>query len=378
MRIYIKSLILLGVMFLAACSWFEDEDIKPAPLVRYTPVVNFQTVWSNRNYDGAVSQYLKLTPAFANGKAFTVCYKGFVKAIAVNNGHTLWNINLHTPLTSGVAADESLIYLGTGKGQILALRQIDGAEVWRADLPSEVLAAPAVAAGKVFIKSEDGQITAFDAKSGRYLWKFQQAEPSLVLRGSSVPKIVGNTLFSGFADGQLVALNINTGALLWQYTIAEPTGVSAIDRMTDIDSDPVIVDGTIYITSYRGHVAALTLSGKELWQRAVSSYAGLAVDSKNVYVATAQGWVWALNRETGNIVWRQEALLDRNLTAPLVYRNTIIVGDKEGYLHCMAINDGHFIGRTKVDNSGLIVSPLATSDGIFVMTRAGRLVKFQY
>lgn len=374
-----NSIVLLIVaLLLAGCSFFEDEEVaKPAQLDKLVAKTSIKTLWVNRNKEGTRDQYLKLTPAFVGNRAFTVSYQGTIKAVDLKTGNDIWSVNSNWPLTSGVAADSQFIYVGSGAGRVFALRQSNGGFVWQATVPSEILATPVAASGRLIVKTADGKVYAFNAATGAQLWNYIQPTPDLILRGSSMPKVVGNLVIDGLANGQVVALNLNTGAVEWKQTIAEPSGRNTMERMTDIDADPVVVNNIIYIATYQGQVAALTLQGKILWQKELSSYAGLTVGPKYIYAVSADGHIWAIDKKTGAKVWEQTALTNRDLSTPTIYRQTLVVGDYEGYVHWLSLDDGKLMAREHPDSSSILVQPLVYGDYLYVMTKAGRLVKYR-
>ena len=365
----------LMIFNLAACSWFGDDAVKPAPLVNFTQTLHAHKEWSNNNSTGTAKQYLKMTPAMSNGKIYTVSYLGKVRAINKLTGRTIWKTSLGTHLTSGVAVDNDMLFLCGSRGQILALSQQNGAIKWRTNFNNEILAVPVAASGKIKIKTE-GQLIALDQQNGLKLWSYEQEQPSLVLRGSNTPKIVGDMVITGFANGNIAALDINTGRLIWQSALAESTGSSMIERMIDVDADMAVIGNVVYASSYQGNIAAVSLKGQLLWKRALSSYTGVAADVAKVYVSDSYGTVWALDRQTGTVVWQQKALADREITAPVLYGNNYLaVGDKEGYVHFMRISDGRFVARIKAGSSRIIAAPIADSGDLYVMLTSGTLVK---
>lgn len=371
------SLLLICIGLLTACSYFEDEDIvKPAKLTDVTSKIQVTTVWTNKTADGALDHYLKLTPAFAGDRIFTVSHRGVMKAIDAKTGSDIWSVKTQQAMTSGVAVDSRLLFVGTDAGRLLAYRQSDGHFVWQAPVSNDILATPVVAAGKVIAKTADGRVYAFDAQNGQQIWDFVSPNADLILRGSSMPKVVGDLVINGIANGQVVALNLNDGHVEWKQTVAESTGSSTVERMTDIAADPVIVDKTIYIVTYQGQVAALALNGKILWQKALSSYAGFTVGPKYIYAVDAHDHIWAFARNSGDVLWEQECLNNRGLSAPTIFGKYLVVGDFEGYVHWLSLVNGKIVARDRAARSEIIVPPLAKNDGIYVMTKDGKLVKY--
>ncbi len=70
----------------------------------------------------------------------------------------------------------------------------------------------------------------------------------------------------------------------------------------------------------------------------------------------------ALTTDGGVTLWTQSDLLHRLLTSPVLYNGDLVVGDSEGYLHWINVDDGHFVAQQKVDSSGFLTEP-TVADG---------------
>jgi outer membrane protein assembly factor BamB len=365
----------LSIIILAGCSYFEDDNIKPSPLTKFSPTAQLKVFWSANIGGGNGEKYLKLTPAVVNNIIYVASNDGYVTAINCATGKHIWRVKKQMALTSGVAAYDNMLFIGTGTGEVLALKQSDGSLLWSAPVSTEVLATPAVNHGTVVVKCADGKLFALGVKSGAKFWEYESEESSLILRGSSAPKIVNAMVVSGFASGRVVALDLASGKVLWQEQIAKSQGRSVIERLNDINADPLILDGVIYTAAYQGNVTALTLEGKFLWQQEFSAYTDLAFDDVNIYATNDHGYISAFDRKTGAKVWKQAALENRYVTGPAVIGRNIVVGDAEGYVHMLAIKDGHFVAREKLDKSGVVDKPLVSNGAVYVLTKSGKCFK---
>ena len=76
-------------------------------------------------------------------------------------------------------------------------------------------------------------------------------------------------------------------------------------------------------------------------------------------------------------MWKQDKLLYRRLTAPVVFDRNIVVGDVEGYLHVLSPVDGTLIGRVATDGSA-IRSIVPTLSGLLVQTEKGSVVMVRF
>ena len=377
----IKNIFLISTAALAlsSCSTFFDKDNTPAP----APLVNFQTeasvkpVWSSRVSNGTGNNYVRLAPTIANGTIYTVSAYGVITANDAATGKSTWKTNIGAEITGGAAATDGRIYAGTREGELYSLNQADGKMLWQADASSEILAPAAANHSIVLAKAIDGSVTAFSTENGHQLWKHQQTEPNLILRGSSAPQLLGDSAIVGFENGDLLKLSLRNGRVQWQKTIAEPKGIFAIQRMVDIDADPIVAGSRVYVATYQGRIAALnTASGEEIWNHDISSYSGMTTDSSKVYITDAQGNLWAFNASNGNVSWEQTKLYARTLTGPASIGNYIVVGDAEGYLHWISKVDGHFVARTLVNKSGIIAAPIVYNNTVYVYTRDGHLAAY--
>lgn len=374
----IKYLTLITfTFFLVACSGFFDKDNTPSPtpLSPIREIVKPKTLWITKAGSGT-DEYLK-EPFIIDGMSiFTASERGIVTSINKANGKVNWQVNTFMPTTSGTGADEDIVVIGTRSGIVDAIRQQNGCRLWTVDVHGEVLAQPIVEQGVVIVKTVNGSVRALSAEDGHELWSFRQEEPNLILRAASAPQVVGNHIIVGFANGTLAKLNFRNGEPSWEQAIATPSGAFAIQRMIDIDADPVVFNHHVYAATYQGKIASLDwLSGNVRWSQDISSYTGMVADEDTVYISDAKSHLWAFNAATGYVKWRQDSLDARGITGPALMGCYLIVGDVEGYLHLLDTRDGHFVGRTKMKGA-IYAAPIVQNNVLYAMTSSGYLAAF--
>jgi outer membrane protein assembly factor BamB len=372
----------VGVLttLLCACSGFFDKDNTPtpSPLTKYTFEAHPQKLWSSQVNFGAEDDYLMLVPALSDKTIFTASRAGIITATNKTNGNTVWRHEYTRKFSAGPAVDNNLVFLGSRSGKILAVSQLDGSKVWETQLSSEVLASPAAGHGMVLAKTIDGQLTALAESDGHVMWHYQQTEPALILRGGSTPQIVGEDAIVGFENGNLAKLTLREGSMIWETPMATPQGTFAIQRMIDIDDDPVIFSNNIYAATYQGKISALELSGgRTIWTHDISSFTGLTVDSGRVYVSDADSNLWAFDRDSGTVDWRGTQLQARNISGPALMDKYIVVGDGQGYIHWLSREDGHFIARARVGLAAIVATPVVDNQTVYVLTKEGYLAAYK-
>jgi len=368
------------LLLLGGCAWLGDKDnaVPPARLEDIEATVSFSKIWSHDTGKGTDQQRLKLVPAVSGGRVYVADRSGVVEALEADNGRRVWKTKTHALLSAGPGLGEQTVLVGSSDGELIALDAGNGRERWRTGISSEVLAIPRVHLGVVIVQTVDGNLAGYDIDSGNRLWIFDRTVPILTLRGTSSPLIIDDVVMAGFASGKLFALDVQTGRQLWEASVAIPRGRSELERLVDIDADVVMQDGVLYVASYQGQLAAVSLSdGSVLWSRELSAYAGLAVDSQQVYVTDATGQVWALASDTGRSMWKQDKLLHRAVTGPVRFGDYIVVGDYAGYLHLLAVSDGHIAGRVRVDRAGIQNAPVVQGQRLYVLGAGGKLVAYE-
>ncbi|MFK8068309.1 MAG: outer membrane protein assembly factor BamB [Gammaproteobacteria bacterium] len=386
-----KSKIIFVAVFLAlaisGCSTIKDKvssymagkdnQKSVEPLAELEEVINIEKLWSKRIGDGNDGYYLKLTPVANEGVIYAAEREGEVTALDVETGKQHWETDTEKRLSGGPGHGEGLVLIGTRDGEVLALSDTDGEVLWTAAVSSEVLSAPKADLGVVVVRTVDGKAFGLDAESGQRLWAYERAVPLLTLRGTSSPQIADGKAIIGFDGGILTALDITNGSLIWEKRIALPTGRSTLERMVDIDAEPILKDGVIHIATFQGRVAIVDLeTGNVGWSRELSSYAGLGVDDDYVYLTDELSEIWALDRYSGDSVWKQDQLKSRAISAPVSFGNYLVAGDYEGYLHWLNRQDGSLVGRVKLDNSPILSTAFVVGNMLFAYSSNGTLSAF--
>ncbi len=352
----------------------DKDPNPPTPLLQLTPEIDLAVQWKQEVGRGTEKRRLRLVPALAGGRLFAADARGRVTAVNPGDGRTLWRNDLRLPLSGGPDAADDRVVVGSTKGDIVALSAADGSELWRAQTDSEVLSVPQLAEGIVFVHTLDDTVYAFDANSGEERWRFSSPAPVLILRGSSTPVIAPSGIVVGLSGGLLAKLDREEGFPLWTVRVTPPTGRSELERVTDIDADPVIVGDTIYVGTYNGDLAAVDLeSGAVLWRRTLSVYSGLSADESSLYVTDAEDHLWAADPATGAGRWRQERLAFRRLSPPALVGDMVIVGDFEGFLHGVARDDGRLVARIRIARGPITARPRVSGSQLYVYADDGTL-----
>lgn len=196
---------------------------------------------------------------------------------------------------------------------------------WTYETRKSLVSSPAIAGNRVFVSTEDGRIVALDAGTGEGIWEYSGGSPS-----RATPVVAGGLVVAALRSGEAIALDRSSGTPVWTVKLE---GL--------VYAPPIAIDGTVYVATIEGELIALDISnGKRRWsfktgERIVSRVAyeegslavvsegnvvyvvdastgrrsliydterrrnevgGGAVMGKTVYVGSAGGIIWALDR----------------------------------------------------------------------------------
>lgn len=386
MRQIARQLISLTmVLALAGCStisgWFEsddDEATAPAELTDIAETVNIEELWSVGIGDGQGEGRYRLRPAISGSTIYIASADGEVAALDRNSGDALWKVDVETALSGGVGVYADVLLLGSSDGLVLKLDAKSGALTWSVPVRGEILSPPQSNGNVVVVQTNDGRLQGLDFTTGKLLWTYDSNIPVLTVRGTSSPIVHNEVVYAGFANGRVVALNINTGAMVWEVRVAIPQGRSEIERLVDVDGTMELAGSELYAASYQGNLVAIDAdTGTRMWQQKVSSYSGVSQGFGNIYVADEDGTLSAYLRSGEGARWTQEALAYRELSRPTPVGSYVAVADFEGYVHVLSQVEGEFAGRVRVDDDGARADMLSEGNVLYVYGNSGELVAYE-
>lgn len=365
----VAVLALAATAVLGGCSLFSSKNKhEPAKLMEVQQVLAVRQVWSVSV--GKSGRYV-MQPAVAGNNVYVSAAGGTVTALDGATGRTVWQGKADVDLTTGPGSDGSLTVVAGEKGAVIAFDE-KGAQKWKVAVNGEVLTAPLVGQGLVIVRTTDGRVLGLDPSNGERKWIYQRSPSALNLR-SSLPMIfAGDNIILGFAGGKLGALSASNGALRWEAAVSYPRGVSEIERLNDVTGAPSVNGSQVCAASFQGRVACFDMStGAPRWGRDFSSPTGVTQDDGGLFAADEKSVVYGFNAQNGADLWKNDALLWRDLGTPLAFGRAVIVGDSEGWLHFLSRDDGKFVARVKTDGSAIGAAPVVVGQTLVVQTRGG-------
>jgi outer membrane protein assembly factor BamB len=348
-------------------AWLTGQSKKPGPLPTLNATITPRIAWQQSVGQAGPG----IAPAITTSGIYAAARDGTLMRLDAATGRVVWRVSAGRPLSAGPGAGDSLIAVGTDKGEVLAF-DADGKALWTARISSEVIAPPRVSGKVVIVFSGDGRIYGLAAADGKTVWVDQRTNPPLTVRNAAGGAVWREGLLVGTAGGRLLAIDAQTGTIAWDGTVATPKGATELERIADVTSLPYVDDKEVCAAAYQGRVACFDIvRGALHWTRDVSSLAGVTADDQRLYVVDDKGAVQAFDRSNGASIWKQEILAKRRIGGPQLIGDEIGVVDVEGYLHLLSRNDGAYVGRIATDGSHATTQPAPLGGGLLWQSEKG-------
>lgn len=239
---------------------------------------------------------------------------------------------------------------------------------WSYETDDAVWGSPAVSNGTVYVGSYDHNLYAISTETGEEIWKFQASDPI-----DGTPAVIDDTVYFGSFDKNIYALDARTGEKRWEY----PTGGL-------IRSSPTVVDGTLFIGSHcyyaecrsyveeslasAGYVYALDAqTGNRIWRCETDDeiLSSPAVTSENVFIGSSDGKLYSIDRRSGEVDWDFQTN-GSVYSTPAVVGNTVYISSNGDRVYALDRNTGERTWSFLTDSDILTGSPAVHNDVVYV------------
>ncbi len=192
------------------------------------------------------------------------------------------------------------IYIGDDNGTFYAFDQANGRILWRYKTTGRIVGSAAVKDGRCVFASANGTLYCVSVENGKLLWRQKLGKP---ITGSIA--VDGQNIYVGSSDSCFYAIKLMTGAPIWTY---KGFGNYCIAK-------PLIYKNRIYVGAYDGNFYAFDKrKGTLLWQwrndstdyRNSPAAITPCADERRVYMSSADGYLTALNTDSGAVSLRTD------------------------------------------------------------------------
>jgi outer membrane protein assembly factor BamB/PKD repeat protein len=190
--------------------------------------------------------------------------------------------------------------------------------------------------------------------------------------GSSGPTVVNGVAYlASETSNEVIAIDLGTQTEKWRTSTTNTP-----------DGAVHVVDGVAYLTDLQGEVYALdTETGDVIWQKNYgTSYMASSptlVDG-TLYVSSSDGNLYALNPDDGTTQWTYSGTGEVRSSSPTVSNGNVFVGDMDGVLHAVDKDTGDVNWTSQIGDGslGIMSSPTVYEGLVFAGTQGNTLKAF--
>lgn len=329
-------------------------------------------------------------PVIADGRIFTLDSKATVSAVSLA-GATLWSANLTPPRDGmndagggGLAIGEGKLIVTSGFGTVQALDPATGGVIWEQELDAPATSAPTISRGLVYVVAGDNVGWALNAQTGRVVWQLGGAADVNNVAGGAAPAVNDDLVVFAFGSGELQAAFRKGGLRRWDAVVAGQRRGVAVNTVSDITGDPVIVGDTVFAGSHSGRIVALNAqSGARLWTAKDGAMSPVWPAGGSIFAVTDRNELVRLDAGTGARIWgsplprfvREDSRRRVEVVAhygPVIAGGRVIVASNDGLVRSYDPATGDLVGTTEIPG-GASTNPVIAGGTLYLVSRKGVL-----
>lgn len=238
------------------------------------------------------------------------------------------------------AVGDGTVYAVDSRQTLYAVDAASGRERWRFTKRRGVSYGPTLADGTLYIAAGTGvQAVDVNTRTEQWYYSFGYEYGKGLDRGEyhpgDAPTVHDGTVYAGTTGGVVHAVDAATGEKRWTFTAParRPPGFEEIGGLTynDIAGAISVSNGTVFISSWNGHVYALDAdTGRPRWTYdARDQLEGAVTVADGTVYATGDRNLYALDAADGSLQWKLNTPEDEAQVArgsPAVADGTLYVG----------------------------------------------------
>lgn len=296
----------LTIWFLAPAllSWIDwaMRSTRAASLAILMVSLAIAADWPQLQCDAAKSgfQPLMRIPTL-NRHAHTTPYGGY--------GPPIWAFT-HRFLAGQPVVAEGLVVVGSLLHRVFALELTNGAVRWSVDVGSAVLHSCAIHSGRVVVATQGGMLLGLNSTNGSLIWSYSGARKGY----AAAPTVADGVVYIGSKDGRFHAVNVLDGSARWVFEIGGASDTGAV-RAAILCSAAVLSNQVFFGAENMYAYALDRATGQRIWRRRLSGQsfvfgAEVGSSAERGGVSGSAGWPVASRQNGGVVIFRTQPVYD--------------------------------------------------------------------
>ncbi len=258
----------------------------------------------------------------------------------------------------GLLVHDSLLFLAVGPdhNSLSCYNLHSRSEIWEVPV-KDVSGPPIIVRERIIFTTAERMAECRDLLTGNAIWQTE-----LPARSPAGPSSDGEVIYIPLENGLLAALNEKDGAMKFTVETNEPLISKAA------------VGDLVFVAGAEGSLCAIERNtGDIIWRKSFDwpVWTAPAVDNVAVYLGDSGGFLHALDRHDGHTLWtfKSDGVV---VASPVVVGKFVLFASLDKNLYCVDKSSGLLVSRWKTKNE-VRFSPISDGRNIFLATQGGTI-----
>lgn len=354
-----------------------------------------QLIWSTKIGAGESRRHrISADPVIADGRVYSMDALGDVTAVSTS-GALLWSRSMLPAgeksgdgAGGGLAYGEGKLFVATGYGRLTTLNPTTGQTIWEQKLHATGNGSPTVYGGRVYLVAGDDVAWALDAKTGQVDWQISSSPDVKNVQTSAAPALTDKMAVFAFGSGELQAAFRKGGLRLWDSSVSGERAGRAINTVSDISSDPVVVGNVVYSANHSGRLVALNIdNGKRLWTAEHGALSPVWPAGDSLFLLSERNQLVRVDAQDGSNIWavdlplfvkdkpRKQVRMHAHF-GPVLAGGQLVVASSDGLIRFFDPANGALTGTVELPG-GAASNPVVAGRVLYVVSSKGQLHAFR-
>ena len=228
----------------------------------------------------------------------------------------------------------------------------------------------------------NSRMQVLDIRTGKTLWSHSGLKADSTFIGSSGVAVSDGIAYLAYPSGEIYALLEDTGSLAWSATLSKYSLTNAAQTIPHPRACPVVKGNLVYFVSSNGQTVALNkTTGDTVWRSEFGSVQTPSVSGNSVFVIDAQAGLVCLNSLNGKVRWSTNLTLNDkdhlySWYGQLLTKDHVILLSPAGNLIYVSVKTGK-IERVIKLNENIYVNPVVTNGEMFILCDSGKVKAYK-
>ena len=338
-------------------------------------------------------------PIFILSKIYLINSNGSLLKIDSQNGKIIWekeifenlgNSILGAPAISGKynGQNDITIYLHTGNDELMSIDGSSGEVNWKTKYKLPFRGGITFFEDRLFLSDYEGNFLSINSNNGEIIWSVNLGTDYSSVYTNARPVIAKNKIIVPGTGGSFFILSSKTGEVIWTENISSNSQLPKIFHLGDIVANPVYYEGILYLVSQSGFISAFDIETEEkLWSLPIGGLETPVLSGKTIFVNGNMGSLVAINRITGNIIWKKKYesyantnsyFVDESIAiyrGPVLVESKLLFSDHYGMIKVLDTDSGAELDSFSIGR--LALAPIPVNRKVFFLRSDGKLLAYE-